>query len=103
MEKVTHLLLVSDASKKGTQVINTIKDVADKLVMYDEIGAIINRIPDESVIKLIDTNGIEVLSYIPVDSNLAVYDIEGKNITKLPDDSNIVKGTTEALEKIGIL
>ena len=103
MEKVTHLLLVSDASKKGTQVINTIKDVADKLVMYDEIGAIINRIPDESVIKLIDTNGIEVLSYIPVDSNLAVYDIEGKNITKLPDDSNIVKGTAEALEKIGIL
>ena len=96
MEKVTHLLLVSDASKKGTQV-------ADKLVMYDEIGAIINRIPDESVIKLIDTNGIEVLSYIPVDSNLAVYDIEGKNITKLPDDSNIVKGTAEALEKIGIL
>lgn len=67
--------------------------------MYDEIGAIINRIPDESVIKLIDTNGIEVLSYIPVDSNLAVYDIEGKNITKLPDDSNIVKGTAEALEK----
>lgn len=103
MEKVTHLLLVSDASKKGTQVINTIKDVADKLVMYDEIGAILNRIPDESVIKLIDTNGIEVLSYIPVDSNLAVYDIEGKNITKLPDDSNIVKGTAEALEKIGIL
>ena len=103
MEKVTHLLLVSDASKKGTQVINTIKEVADKLVMYDEIGAILNRIPDESVIKLIDTQGIPVLSYIPVDSNLAVYDIEGKNITKLPDDSNIVKGTTEALEKIGIL
>ena len=75
----------------------------DKLVMYDEIGAILNRIPDESVIKLIDTQGIPVLSYIPVDSNLAVYDIEGKNITKLPDDSNIVKGTTEALEKIGIL
>lgn len=89
--------------EKVTQVINTIKDVADKLVMYDEIGAILNRIPDESVIKLIDTNGIEVLSYIPVDSNLAVYDIEGKNITKLPDDSNIVKGTAEALEKIGIL
>ena len=103
MEKVTHLLLVSDASKKGTQVINTIKEVADKLVMYDKIGAIINRIPDESVIKLIDTKGIPVLSYIPVDSNLAVFDIEGKNITKLPDNSNIVKGTTEALEKIGIL
>mgnify|MGYP003298258147 CR=1 FL=1 len=31
MEKVTHLLLITDASKKGTQVISTIKNVADEL------------------------------------------------------------------------
>ena len=80
MEKVTHLILVSDASKKGTQVISTIKGVADELVMYDKIGAVINRLPDESVIKYIDTKGIPVLSYIENDANLAVYDIEGKSI-----------------------
>lgn len=103
MEKVTHLLLVSDASKKGTQVISTIKSVADELVMYEKIGVIINRLPDESVIPYINTNGISVLSYIQNDSNLAVFDIEGKNITTLPDDSNIVKGVKEALEKIDII
>lgn len=103
MEKVTHLLLVSDASKKGTQVISTIKSVADELVMYKKIGVIINRLPDESVIPYINTNGIPVLSYIQNDSNLAVFDIEGKNITTLPDDSNIVKGVKEALEKIDII
>ena len=103
MEKVTHLLLISDASKKGTQVINTIKSVADELVMYEKIGAIINRLPDESVIPYIDTNGIPVLSYIQNDSNLAVYDIEGKNIAKLPNESNIVKGVKTALEKIEII
>lgn len=103
MEKVTHLLLVSDASKKGTQVISTIKGVADELVMYEKIGAVINRLPDESVIPYIDTQGIPVLSYIQNDSNLAVYDIEGKDITKLPDDSNIVKGAREALKKIEII
>lgn len=103
MEKVTHLLLVSDASKKGTQVISTIKSVADELVMYEKIGVIINRLPDESVILYINTNGIPVLSYIQNDSNLAVFDIEGKNITTLPDDSNIVKGVKEALEKIDII
>jgi CO dehydrogenase maturation factor len=103
MEKVTHLLLVSDASKKGTQVINTIKSVADELVMYEKIGAIINRLPDESVIPYIDTQGILVLSYIQNDSNLAVYDIEGKDITKLPDESAIVKGVEEALQKIEII
>lgn len=103
MEKVTHLILVSDASKKGTQVISTIKGVADELVMYDKIGAVINRLPDESVIKYIDTKGIPVLSYIENDANLAVYDIEGKSILDLPDDSNVVKGVKEALEKIEIL
>lgn len=103
MEKVTHLLLITDASKKGTQVISTIKSVADELVMYKKIGAIVNRIPDESVIPFIDTNGIPVLSYIPTDSNLAIYDIEGKNITKLPDDSNVVEGAKRALTEMEIL
>lgn len=103
MEKVTHLLLITDASKKGTQVISTIKSVADELVMYEKIGAIVNRIPDESIIKYIDTQGIPVLSYISSDSNLAVFDIEGKNIIKLPEGSNIVRGVTEALEKLELI
>lgn len=103
MEKVTHLLLITDASKKGTQVITTIKSVADELVMYEKIGAIVNRIPDKSVIEYINTNGIPVLSYIENDANLAVYDIEGKNIFNLPDDTNVVKGVKQALEKIEIL
>ena len=103
MEKVSHLLLITDASKKGTQVISTIKSVADELVMYKKIGAFVNRIPDESVIPYIDTNGIPVLSYIPTDSNLAIYDIEGKNITKLPDDSNVVEGARKALVEMEIL
>ncbi len=38
MEKVTHLILITDPSKKGCQVINTIKGVADDLVMYEKIG-----------------------------------------------------------------
>lgn len=103
MEKVTHLLLITDASKKGTQVISTIKGVADELVMYKKIGAIVNRIPDESVIPHINVNGIPVLAYIENDKNLAIYDIEGKNITKLPDDSNVVKGVKEALTGLNIL
>lgn len=103
MEKVTHLILISDASKKGTQVISTIKSVADELVMYEKTGAIINRLPSEDVIKFIDTNDIPVLSYIKNDSNLAIFDIEGKDITTLPEDSAIVKGVETALEKLEII
>lgn len=103
MEKVTHLLLITDASKKGTQVISTIKSVADELVMYEKIGTIVNRIPDESVVKYIDIKEVPVLSYIPSDSSLAVFDIEGKNIIGLPENSSIVTGVKQALEKIDIL
>ena len=103
MEKVTHLILVSDASKKGTQVIQTIKSVADELVMYEKLGAIINRLPNESIIPLVDTNGIPVLSYIENDGNLAAFDIQGKSILDLPENSNVVRGARTALEKLGIL
>jgi len=103
MEKVTHLILITDPSKKGCQVINTIKGVADDLVMYEKIGAVINRIPDESVLPYIDTNGIPVLSAIMNDSNLAVFDMQGKNVFNLPDDTNIVSGVQTDLKNMELL
>lgn len=103
MEKVTHLLLITDPSKKGCQVISTIKNVADELVMYDKIGAVVNRMADASLKDYIDTNGIEVLSYIADDKNLSLFDIQGENIFNLPDDSNVVEGTWKALKKMEVL
>lgn len=103
MEKVTHLILITDASKKGTQVIDTIKSVADELVMYEKLGCIINRLPSKDIIDIIDTKDIPVLAYIENDTSLAVYDIEGKNILDLPQSSNVVKGAQETLEKLEII
>lgn len=103
MEKVTHLILVTDASKKGTQVISTIKSVADELVMYEKLGAVVNRLPSPELKSYINTNGIPVLSYIENDSNLAIFDIEGKNILDLPEESNVVSGVKEALKKLEII
>ncbi|MGB4984932.1 MAG: AAA family ATPase [Erysipelotrichaceae bacterium] len=103
MEQVTHLILVSDPSKKGTTVIQTIKRVADDLVMYQEVGAIINRFNDESLKGLINTGGINVLSYISDDVNLQMCDIKGESVLDLTDNSNIVKGVEEALIKLNII
>lgn len=103
MEKVTHLMLVTDSSKKGCQVIQTIKDVADDLVMYEKVGAIANRIPSLDVKEYMDTGDIPVLSYILSDSALAEFDLKGKSVFYLDDDATIVKGAREALENIGIL
>ena len=103
MEKVTHLLLITDSSRKGTQVIRTIKGVADELVMYEKSGAIVNRIPDLSVKEFMDMGDIPVLSYIMQDLGLAACDLKGESVFHLPEDSNMVRGAREALQKIGIL
>lgn len=100
MEKVTHLIMVSDASKKGIGVIKTIKSVADELVMYEKAGVIINRLPDEAVKDYIDLGDLELLACIGQDSQLAEYDIKGKNVFYLPDDSEIVNGVRKALEQL---
>ncbi|MCM1569813.1 MAG: AAA family ATPase [Roseburia sp.] len=103
MEKVTHLLLVSDASKKGMQVIQTIHKVAKELVMYEKAGAIINRMADETVKEYIDTGDIPILACIPADKNLAAFDLTGRDVFEIPGDSEIVRGARQALEAMGVL
>ena len=71
MEKVTHLLLISDTSKKGLEVIKTIENVAMELVKYDRIGLIVNRVEDPAMIERLDTRGLELLAAIPSDKKLA--------------------------------
>ena len=102
MERVTHLILVTDPSKKGTQVIQTIKKVADELVMYQAVGAIVNRLNDPQVARYVDTGGIPVLAEIPDDGNLALCDVQGRSVMELPDDSNLVLGVQRALKALGI-
>lgn len=103
MEKVTHLIFVTDASKKGTQVIQTIKNVADELVMYEKSGAIVNRLPDETVKEYIDTGDINILSYIGSDKDLATFDITGQNVFFIPDNAEITQGVRKALKELEII
>lgn len=103
LEKVTHLLLVSDASRKGTQVIQTVKRVADELVMYEKCGAVINRVSDLSAMDFLDTGGIPILSVIGEDAEQTEFDILGKSVFDLPDGAPILRGTAEALQKLNIL
>ncbi|MDD5906206.1 MAG: AAA family ATPase [Clostridiales bacterium] len=103
MEKVTHLILITDPSRKGTQVIDTIKKVADELVMYDRCGAIVNRIGDVEMIPYIRIEGTEVLSYIGSDNKHAANDIQGLSVFDLPADAPVIAGAREALQKLEIL
>ena len=103
LEKVTHLILVSDASKKGTKVIQTVKRVADELTMYERCGAVINRVEDASAMELVDTGDIPVLAVIGEDPEQIEYDILGRSVFDLPSGAEILRGTAEALGKLDIL
>ena len=92
MEKVTHLVLITDPSRKGTQVIETIRRVADELVMYDRCGAIVNRVDDPAMLPYIHIDGTEVLSFIPSDGAHAANDIQGRSVFALPENAPVLKG-----------
>ena len=92
MEKVTHLILISDQSRKGT-----------KVAMYDHIGAIINRVTNPELNRYIEIPGVEILAFIAADEAHAANDIQGKSVFELPLDSQVLYGVREALRKIEIL
>lgn len=103
MEKVTHLVLVTDPSRKGTQVIDTIRKVADDLVMYEKCGAVVNRVVHPELIPYLQVEGTEILTFIASDSAQAANDIQGRSVFGLPPDAPILTGALEALQKLEIL
>ncbi|MBQ5953856.1 MAG: AAA family ATPase [Lachnospiraceae bacterium] len=103
MEKVTHLLCVSDQSRKGIQIISSIKEVSDTLVAADWVGAVLNRVLLPERITDTEIGGVLLIAVIPPDPAHAENDIEGKSVFELPEDSVILAGAREILTKMEIL
>lgn len=120
MDTVTHLFLVTDASKKGFQVIQTIQKVADQLVAYEKCGIIVNRVEDAELLETllrqqggsvvsqageekgkaaIQTLGdVPVVSVIGSDPAHARNDVLGRTIFELPADAPVYQGAARALD-----
>lgn len=96
MEEVTHLLLISDMSLKGINVIKTIADVAEKSVKYDNVGVIINRVKDKNMNNDVELGKLELLNLVPEEDIVHSFDIEGKPLLEL-DESQTVEAVREAL------
>jgi len=100
MEQVTHLFFITDGSKKGMQVIRSIKQVADELVTYEKCGVIINRVDDPKLFSDLEIPDMDVLSVIESDGAHAKNDILGKTIFELPADAPVLRGSAKALEQM---
>ena len=102
LEKVTHLILISDLSVKGIKVADTIYKVAGEAVRFDRAGLIINRVSDTEDLKRITLPlGIPFLGYIPEDNEIRNADIEGKNFLTMPGTASL-EAVKQALKAIGI-
>ena len=102
MEKVTHLVLVTDPSRKGTKVIETVRRVADELTMYEKCGAIVNRMNDESLKQYLELGDIPLLACIPDDAEHALADVQGKSVFEQPENGILAQGVREALRAMEI-
>ena len=103
MGKVTHLLLVSDGSKKGLNVVKTIYEVAKNLTMFETAGVIINRLVDMSYEGKLEAGDIPILAYIEEDKNISLSDMRGDSVFLLDKESPIYVKTKAALKALEII
>ena len=103
LERVTHLVLVSDGSKKGVDVIRTVRRVADELVMYERCGAVLNRVLDMDAARRLDLGGIPLLAVVGEDDAQTEFDILGKTVFDLPDTAPVLTGARTALAALDII
>ena len=86
MQRVTHMILVSDASAKGLNVVKTIKDVVDDAIEYEKIGLILNRLHSETERSQVCVPPeLECIGWVPEDDTIRSFDIEGRSILEIPD------------------
>ena len=91
------------ASSFDYVVIDGEAGIADELIDYQRVGAIINRVTNPELVPLMQVPGVEILTAIPADATFAANDIKGKSVMDLPADSVMLQGVQEALLKIEIL
>ncbi len=81
MEGVTHLLLVSDASRKAIKVAETILGVADRAIGYDKAGLVVNRLQGgHEFAGLRIPPALARLGWVPEDRSIREADMAGKNL-----------------------
>lgn len=86
MERVTHLMLVSDASVKGLNVAATIQQVSKGMMKYEKAGLIVNRLksPKERDLLRLPPE-LHCLGWVPEDDAVRACDMEGRSILEMAD------------------
>jgi CO dehydrogenase maturation factor len=103
MEKVTHLLLVSDQSQKGVSVLRNIIALSADLIHPERTGAVLNRVENADWNQFVDLGDIELLATIAPDEAQLQNDIRGLSVFELPEGSALLNGAERALLQMNFI
>ena len=85
LEKVTHLVQVSDGSVRGLTVARTIQAVAHTAVAYEQAGLILNRIRDAAEAQTLAVPAeLNYLGWVPEDDAVRRSAMQGTSLLDLP-------------------
>ncbi|MFC1979203.1 carbon monoxide dehydrogenase, partial [Chloroflexota bacterium] len=101
------LLLVSDSSVKGLITASHMKDLIGELrTNVGKIGLVLNRVKSDLLPEgkaIIDKAGLELLSTISEDPNMAEVDGKGLPLIQLPKGSPLHKGVQDIITKLELI
>jgi len=104
LKNINTLLVVADLSARSLQAASTIIKVAlgHGRVNVEKAFLILNRFQGkrESINKIAQEMGLEILGYIPEDANVSQYDGVGRPLLELPADSPSVVAVRRILRQI---
>ena len=103
---VDYLLIVSDPTMRGITAASRMKELIKEMrTGVGKVAMIVNRVknglPDE-INKVVSGFGMDLVSSIPEDPELADLEIKGKPIIELPADSPLRQGVEQILNKLGL-
>lgn len=86
MRSVTHLLLVSDTSRKSLQVARTIQQVAGEATSGARVGLVLNRVrPGDDPQQLAADTTLPLLGALPEDDTVRRFDAEARPFFDITD------------------
>ncbi len=106
MKTVDHLIMISDTSAKGVNVVRTIKHLAEdnKAVNYKSMGMILNRVRSESEVHDIRKNmPVNILGWLMEDDLIREFDFYGRSFIDFPDDASACKTVNQIIQDLQIL
>ncbi len=101
---VDYLVFLSDYSIKGIRTVGKIRELIDELKLsVKEKHLVVDRAPedlDPGFSREIETQALDLLGTVPVDSYITEYELKGKPLLGLPDESPAVRRVAGMMDKM---